>query len=160
VRNNPDGTRKGGIINGKPEKNEMPMKCRNYEDWTKGHTWYKELKQEVKKISQKLIRANPEIKERVMRPDDPDWKKDNSTISYILGIFENECLYQAYQYGINNELITARRANLAYDGFTTPPPPPYTDHAFHLNAVNEFIFENTGFKMKMEVKAFEEWTIQ
>jgi hypothetical protein len=156
----PNGTRKGGIINGKPEKNEMPMKCRNYEDWTKGHKWYKELKQEVKKISQKLIRANPEIKERVMRPDDPDWKKDNSTISYILGIFENECLYQAYQYGINNELITARRANLAYDGFTTPPPPPYTDHAFHLNAVNEFIFENTGFKMKMEVKAFEEWTIQ
>ena len=29
-----------------------------------------------------------------------------------------------------------------------------------MNAVNEFIFENTGFKMKMEVKAFEEWTIQ
>ena len=155
-----DGSRKGGIINGKPDKNEMPMMCKNYEDWTKGHTWYKGLKQEVKKISQKLLCANPEIRERVARPDDPDWKKDNSTISYILGIFENECLYQAYQYGINNGLVTARRANLAYDGFTTPPPPPYTDHEFHLNAVNEFIFEKTGFKMKMEVKPFEDWTIQ
>jgi len=155
----PDGTRKGGIIDGKPEKNEMPMKCKNYENCKKGHVWYKELKQEISKISKKLIGANPKIKERVARPDDPEWKKNNSTISYILGIFENECLYQAYQYGLNNELITPRRANLAYDGFTTPPPPPNTDYPSHLNAVNDFIFENTGFNMKMEVKPFDKCTI-
>ena len=156
----PNGTRKGGIIGGKPEKNELPMKCRNYDNYTKGHTWWLELRAEVKKISKKLIDANPQIRERVARVDDPDWKKNNSTISYILGIFENECLYTAYQYGLNNELITARRCNLAYDGFTTPPPPPYTDRDFHLNAVNEFIFEKTGFKMKMIVKEFDSWTIQ
>lgn len=90
----------------------------------------------------------------------PDWKRKGKTISYILGIFENECLYQAYQYGLDNELITARRANLAYDGSTTPPPPACTDHAFHLDAVNDYIFEKTGFKMKLEVKPFEDRTIQ
>jgi len=155
-----NGNRKGGVITGNPAKNEMPMQCKNWDNWTMGHSWYKAFKAEVKKITETLIGANPLIKERVSRTSDPDFKKNNSTISYILGIFENECLYHAYQYGIDNELITHRRANLAYDGFATPAPPPYTDHAFHLNAVNGYIFEKTGFKMRIEVKPFESWTIQ
>ena len=154
-----DGTRKGGIIDGRPEKNEYPIPCRNYEQG-KGHTWYKELKVEVKKITKKLVDINPDVKKRVCRADDPEWKKNGSFMSYVLGIFENECLYNAYEYSVNNEIVPARRCNLAYDGFTAPHPPPYTDSVYHLNAVNEYIFEKTGFKMCMEVKGFEEWTIQ
>lgn len=156
----PDGTRKGGILDGRPAKNEMPMKCRNYENYQLGHDWWKGLKKEVSAIKDKVVRANPLIKQRVARADDPEWKQDNSTFSYILNIFENECLYHAYQYGVNNELVVPRRVALAYDGFTASPPPAYTDHAFHIEGVNDYIFQMTGFKMRMEVKPYEDWTIQ
>lgn len=157
-----DGTRKGGIIDGNPSKNEMPMKVKNYQNLYKGHEWYKGLKEEIKKLTTKLVDANPDLKERVAPTSAgmPDWKRQGRTISYILGIFENECLYQAYQYGIDNGLITARHLALAYDGMTTTAPPPYTDVSFHFTAVNDYIFEKTGFKMKLEDKKFEDWTIQ
>jgi hypothetical protein len=159
-----DGKRKNnGILGGKPEKNEMPMACQNYEDWTKGHTWYIAMKKEVKLIMSRIIKNTPAIKERVAPTSLglPEWKRDSKTTSYILGIFENDCLYHAYQYGIENELIKPRRANLAYDGFTTPPcEHAYHDIDFHINGVNDYIFEKTGFKMRMEIKPYEDWTIQ
>lgn len=155
-----NGIRKGGILDGKPAKNEMPMMCKNWERWDMGHTWYKGLKKEVNALKEKLVKANPELRERVKKTDSPAWKADNSAFSYILGIFENECLYQAYQYGLDNEIVVPRRLALAYDGFTTLPPPPYTDVDFHIQGVNDYIFEKTGFKMRIEVKPYEDWTIQ
>ena len=151
-----------GITKGNPAKNEMPMSVRNVADYNEGHSWWKGLKEEIKKINNKLIDANPELVE-LIAPTSlglPAWKRQNKTISYILGVFENECLHAAYLYGLENSLIKPRRLALAFDGFTTPSPPPYTDHAFHINGVNEFIFEKTGFAMRMEVKEYEEWTVQ
>jgi len=155
-----NGVRKGGILDGRPAKNEMPMAVRNWERPEMGHKWYKGLKKEVNALKLKLVKANPELRDRVKKPDVASWSADNSAFSYILGIFENECLYQAYMYGLDNSLVVPRRLALAYDGFTTLPPPPYTDVEFHINGVNDYIFEKTGFKMRMEVKPYEDWTIQ
>ena len=151
-----------GIKKGNPAKNEMPMNVKNCDDYREGHTWWKELKEEIKKINDKLYKENPDIVELVAPASLglPTWKRQSKTMSYILGVFENECLYAAYQYGVENSLIQSRRLALAFDGFTTPAPPPHTDHAFHINAVNEYIFEKTGLQMKMEVKEFESWTVQ
>ena len=115
------------------------MSVCNWERPEYGHKWYKGLKAEVNALKTKLVKANPELRKRVRKNDAPTWSADNSAFSYILGIFENECLYQAYMYGLDNELMVARRLALAYDGFTTLPPPPYTDIEFHMTGVNEYI---------------------
>jgi len=152
----------GGVCKGNPAKNELPMKLKNVDDYKQGHSWWKGLKQEVKKLNDKLCKANPDLME-IVAPESaglPNWKRESKTMSCILGIFENECLHAAYKYAVDNYLIKARRLALAFDGFTTPAPPPYTDHAFHINGVNEHIYSQTGFEIKIEIKEFEEWTIQ
>jgi len=153
----------GGIIKGNPAKNEMPMKVQNYENYELGHPWWKKFKQEIKAITKKLISANQELKDKVapLSLGLADWRRDAKTMSYILGVFENDCLYHSYQYGLENEIIRPRRVALAYDGFTSPScEHAYHDQSFHINAVNDYIFEKTGFPVRMEVKPFEDWTIQ
>jgi hypothetical protein len=151
-----------GIMKGNPAKNEMPMKVKNYENNQQGHIWWNKLKEEIKKITDRLIGANPDLVDKIapVSLGLPTWKRNNKTISYILGVFENDCLYHAYQYGVQNEIIKPRRLALAFDGFTTPPPPPHTDYSYHISGVNECIFEKTGFAIRMEVKPFDNWTIQ
>ena len=124
------------------------MIVKNCDDYSEGHTWWKELKEEIKEINDKLYKENPDIVELVAPASLglPTWKRQSKAMSYILGVFENECLYAAYQYGVENSLIQSRRLALAFDGFTTPAPPPHTDHAFHINAVNEYIFEKLDYK--------------
>jgi hypothetical protein len=152
-----------GIIKGNPAKNEMPMKVQNYDDYNQGHSWWKQFKQEIKAITQKLIKANPELKDSVapLSLGLADWRRDAKTMSYILGVFENDCLYRAYEYGLENEIVRPRRIALAYDGFTSPVcEHAYHDQSFHINGVNDYIFEKTGFPMRMEIKPFEDWTVQ
>ena len=152
-----------GIIKGNPKKNEMPMKVKNYENYEQGHCWWKKFKQEIKAITDKLITANKELKNKVapLSLGLPDWRRDAKTMSYILGVFENDCLYHSYMYGLQNELVKTRRIALAYDGYTSPPcEHAYHDASFHINGVNDYIFEKTGFPMRMEIKPFEEWTVQ
>ena len=153
----------GGIIKGNPSKNEMAMSVQNYENYNEGHSWWKKYKQEIKAITDKLMSSNQELRD-IVAPTSlglPEWRRTSKTMSYILGVFENDCLYYAYQYGLENELIKPRRVALAYDGFTTPPcEHAYQDAEFHINGVNEYIFEKTGFTIKMEVKPFENWTVQ
>ena len=50
----PDGSRKGGILDGRPAKNEMPMVVCNWERPEMGHKWYKGLKKEVNALKAKL----------------------------------------------------------------------------------------------------------
>lgn len=153
----------GGIIKGNPAKNEMPMKVQNYENYELGHPWWKKFKQEIKAITKKLIGANQELKDKVapLSLGLADWRRDAKTMSYILGVFENDCLYHSYQYALENEIVRPRRIALAYDGFTSPPcEHAYHDQSFHINAVNDYIFEKTGFPVRMEVKPFEDWTVQ
>ena len=152
-----------GIIKGNPKKNEMPMKVQNYDNYEQGHSWWKQFKQEIKTITRKLIAANLVLKDKVapLSLGLADWRRDAKTMSFILGVFENDCLYHAYQYGLENEIIRPRRIALAYDGFTAPPcEHAYHDQSFHINGVNDYIFEKTGFPMRMEIKPFEDWTVQ
>ena len=152
-----------GILKGNASKNEMPMKVKNYAKYDEGHTWWKAFKQEIKTITKKLIGANTVLKDRVapLSLGLPDWKRNAKTMSYILGAFENDCLYHSYQYGLENELIRPRSIALAYDGFTSAPcEHAYNDASYHINGVNDYIFEKTGINIRMEIKSFEDWTVQ
>ena len=153
----------GGIVKGNAKKNEMPMMVRNYRMYDEGHSWWRKFKKEIKAITTKLINANLVLKDKVapLSLGLADWRRNSKTMSYILGVFENDCLYYAYKYGLENEIVRPRRLALAYDGFTTPPcEHAFHDAAFHIQGVNDYIFEKTGFPMRMEIKPFEDWTVQ
>ena len=153
----------GGIVKGNAKKNEMPMMVRNYRMYDEGHSWWRKFKKEIKAITTKLINANLVLKDKVapLSLGLADWRRNSKTMSYILGVFENDCLYYAYKYGLENEIVRPRRLALAYDGFTTPPcEHAFHDAEFHIQGVNDYIFEKTGFPMRMEIKPFEDWTVQ
>jgi hypothetical protein len=143
---------------GDPVKNILP-KCVQNTRKGKEHTWWAEFKKECDAFKEWVWANNSELAERVCDPADELWGRKNTLVSYYLGAFENDCLYHAYCYLVDNGLIKKRHCALAYDGLTAPHPPPHTDLSFHLGACNDYIFEKTGFQVRLVVKKFEEDTI-
>ena len=141
----------GGIVtwaeelqSGDLKKNKRPVAISHASNNTDGHPWYHELKKELKTLCDKLVQVNQALIQRVQKPDVSDpWKHEGTMISYYLGILENECLYHAYQFGVQRNLIQPRKCNLAYDGFTIPPPPP------HINIQEELHLITTTFSRKL-----------
>jgi len=129
------------------------------------HEFYERFLADTKFITRRIYDANPALIARVRGnlPDDSDQPFSylrNKVIHYFCGVLEHEITYQAYKYCVENGLAPKRGVDWGYDGFTAPPPPPYTDDSFHLNAINEFVREKTGFKMvTFELKAFKADTI-
>ena len=86
------------------------------------------------------------------------WKRKNRVMSYFCGIVENEITFQAYKYACANGMCKKRELDWGYDGFTIPPLD--FDEAFHLNAMNEYVREKTGFtKVSFVRKEFDETEI-
>ena len=155
------------IRDGDPRKNQTPMVVRNVGDnldkknaWRDSHKWFKELKQECKMICEKLWNNNREFINLVCDKTRDEIGQKNQFISYYLGVIENDCLYHAYTYFVDNEIIDSRKCALAYDGFTACCPNAYTDFAHHISGCNDYILEKTGFAMKLIDKKFEPDTIQ
>ena len=144
-------------------KGKKPKEMRNK---TQPHPLYERFLNDTKFITRRVYDANPKLVERLCKdlPDDSNdpkfSKRRNRVMSYFCGILENEITYHAYKYGCDNSLCSAKRVDWGYDGFTIPPPPPYTDEAFHLNAMNEYVRQKTGFNMvSFEPKEFKTDTI-
>mgnify|MGYP003634345331 CR=1 FL=1 len=168
----------GGIKNwaekiraGNPYKNEIPMKVQrvadgldNFKDHAKikrehTHPYFNDLKEECKLINENLWKYNPEFRNLVCDKTKKVYEQKNQFTSYYLGVIENDCLYHAYNYFVDNDIIDARKCSLAYDGFTAKCKNAYTDFDYHLRACNEYILDNTGFPMKLINKNFDESTI-
>ena len=151
-----ENTWKKRIEEGNPKKGLAPKPVANKPK----HPKYKAFKDEITRIIDLVYESNPEIVERVcIDPPSPKpplqlWEKKSRTMSYFCGIMENDCLKHAYKYGIENGLFKARTIDLCYDGFTAPPPPPYTDMDFHISGMNAYIMEKNGFAIKMKIKKF------
>lgn len=144
-------------------KGKKPKEMRNK---TTPHSLYERFLNDTKFITRRIYDANPKLVERLCKdlPDDSNdpkfSRRRNRVMSYFCGILENEITYHAYKYGCDNGLCSARRVDWGYDGFTIPPPPAYTDEAFHLNAMNEYVRQKTGFSMIVfEPKEFKPETI-
>ena len=153
-------------------KNEAPMEVQrvadgldNFRDWREiraehTHPYFNELKAECKIINERLWKHNREFRELVCDPTKDESGQKNQFTSYYLGVIENHCLYHAYKYFVDNDIIESRKCSLAYDGFTAKCKHAYTDFTFHLEECNKYIFEKTGFSMKLIDKEFGESTIQ
>ena len=169
----------GGIITwatdiraGNPYKNESKMKVQkvadgldSFKDWREiranhTHPYFNELKAECKVINERLWKNNREFRELVCDKNKTESEQMNQFTSYYLGVIENHCLYHAYKYFVDNDIIESRKCSLAYDGFTAKCKHPYTDFDFHLRECNQYIFDNTGFAMKLIDKKFDDSTIQ
>jgi hypothetical protein len=136
---------------GDEKKGKQPKPCNRIP-----HPKYTEFRNDIQRVINIVYESNPELVEKVVNTSGlEEWRKKNRTMSYYCGILENECLKHAYKYGVDNGLFKARTIDLCYDGFTAPPPPPYTDMDFHINRMNDYIFSKTGFNIKMKVKGFE-----
>lgn len=149
-------------IDKKEIKGKKPKEMRNKQ--TK-HPFYERFLADTQFITRRIYDANPALVARVRGtlPDDSNKEFSylrNRVMSYFCGVLENEITFQAYKYCVDNGLAPKRGVDWGYDGFTTPPPPPYTDDSFHLNAMNEFVRERTGFKMvTIELKEIKPETI-
>ena len=169
----------GGIIrwaeeirSGDVKKNEAPMKVQkvadgldSLKDWREiranhTHPYFNELKAECKVINECLWKNNPEFRKLVCDKSKTESEKKNQFTSYYLGVIENHCLYYAYNYFVDKDIIDSRKCSLAYDGFTAKCKNDNTDFNFHLQACNQYILENTGFPMKLIDKEFDKSTIQ
>jgi hypothetical protein len=143
-------------------KGKFPKEMKNKKNQ---HSFYKEYLKDTQLISKLIWDANPELRNKVCAgmPDDSDQpfsRMRNTLMSYFCGIIENELTFRAYKYCVTYGLCPAKKVEWGYDGFTTPPPPPQTDHDFHLNAMNEEVRAKTGFKMVTFIrKAFKPDTI-
>ena len=157
---------------GNPYKNEAKMKVQNvadgldsYRDWREiranhTHPYFNELKEECKVINDRLWKNNPDFRELVCDKSRTEPEQKNQFTSYYLGVIENHCLYHAYTYFVDNEIIKSRKCSLAYDGFTAKCENAHTDYNFHLRQCNEYILDKTGFAMKLVDKQFDESTVQ
>tara|TARA_R110002073_G_scaffold277956_1_gene441811 strand:- start:156 stop:3431 length:3276 start_codon:yes stop_codon:yes gene_type:complete len=157
---------------GNPYRNEAKMNVqkvadgldsfKDYREIRANHThpYFNELKAECKVINERLWKNNREFRELVCDKSKTESQQKNQFTSYYLGVIENHCLYHAYKYFVDNDIIESRKCSLAYDGFTSKCKHPYTDYDFHLQACNQYILENTGFAMKLIEKPFDESTIQ
>jgi len=143
-------------------KGKKPREMRN--KW-KPHELYERFLADTQYITRRIYDANPALVARVRGnlPDDsnaPFSKLRNKLMSQFCGALENEITYQSYKYMVTNGLAPKKGVDWGYDGYTAPPPPPYTDEAFHLNAMNEFVRERTGFQLvTFELKAIKADTI-
>ena len=158
---------KPGVRQGDPRRNQAPMEVRNVGDnidkrqlWREEHPWFNALKKECKNLTEKLWKNNPELIKLVCDKSRDLWRQQYQFMSYYLGALENHCLYHAYKYFVDNELILNRKCSLAYDGFTAKSPSAYTDLDHHQTACNQYIFEQTGFAMKLIEKPFDISTLQ
>lgn len=144
------------IEKGDAKKGKLPKPCNK-----QPHPKYTEFRHDIQRVMNLVYESNPALVEKVcINPAPPKpplelWEKKNRTMSYFCGILENECLKHAYKYGVENGLFKARSIDLCFDGFTAPPPPAYTDMDFHINGMNQYIAEKTGFNIRMKVKGFE-----
>lgn len=157
---------------GNPYKNESKMKVQkvadgldSFKDWREiraehTHPYFNELKAECKVINERLWKNNREFRELVCDKSKDESSQKNQFTSYYLGVIENHCLYYAYKYFVDSDIIESRKCSLAYDGFTVKCKHAYTDYDFHLRECNQYILDNTGFAMKLIDKKFEENTIQ
>jgi len=144
------------IEKGDEKKGKLPKPCNPFI-----HDKYGEFRTDIQRVIGLVYDSNPDLVAKVcINPPAPKpalelWQKKNRTMSYFCCILENECLKHAYKYGVENGLFKARRIDLCYDGFTAPAPPAFTDMPFHINEMNNYILEKTGFAVKMKVKGFE-----
>jgi hypothetical protein len=144
------------IEKGDEKKGKLPKPCNPVK-----HPKYTEFYNDIKRVIGLVYDNNPDLVAKVcINPPAPKpplelWQKQNRTMSYFCGILENECLKHAYKYGVENGLFKPRRIDLCYDGFSAPSPPPFTDMPFHINEMNNYILEKTGFAVKMKVKPFD-----
>ena len=157
---------------GNPYKNESKMKVQkvadgldSFKDWREiranhTHPYFNELKQECKVINERLWKNNHDFRDLVCDKGKDESSQKNQFTSYYLGVIENHCLYHAYKYFVDSDIIESRKCSLAYDGFTVKCKHPYTDYDFHLRHCNKYILDKTGFAMKLIDKKFEESTIQ
>jgi hypothetical protein len=150
-------TWKKQLENGDEKKGKLPKPVADKPE----HPKYKAFQDEIYSIINLVYDLNPDLVAKVCfdppapKPPMTLWSKKSRTMSYFCGILENEILKHAYKYGVENGLFKARSIDLCYDGFTAPPPPPYTDMEFHINGMNDYIVEKTGFDVKMKVKPFK-----
>lgn len=139
------------IEKGDTKKGKLPKACNH-----SPHPKYNEFHTDIQRVINLVYESNPALVEKVCGTGELElYRKKNRTMSYFCGILENECLKHAYKYGIENGLFKPRSIDLCFDGFTAPPPPPYTDMDFHINGMNDYILEKTGFSIRMKVKGFE-----
>jgi hypothetical protein len=143
-------------------KGKQPKEMKNKDN---EHPFYTRFLNDTKTITKLVWDANQELRNKVCAgmPDDSDQpfsEVRNTLMSQFCGILENELTFRAKKYCVTNGLCSAKNVEWGYDGFTIPPPPPHTDYDFHLNAMNEYVREKTGFKMVTFVrKAFKPDTI-
>ena len=149
------------IQKGDPKKGKPPKELLNRDII---HTIYQAFFTDTQKVINLIYVNNSPLALKVC-DDLPDtegnlWSRKNRVMSYFCGIVENEITFQAYKYACANGMCEKRKIDWGYDGFTIPPPPAYFDEQFHLNALNEFVREKTGFtKVSFIRKGFEEGEI-
>lgn len=143
-------------------KGKKPKKMRNK---GKPHALYNKFFEDTKILTKLIWDSNVELREKVCKgmPDDSNETFSycrNKLMSQFCGILENELTFRAYKYRVKNGLLPAKTADWGYDGFTTPPPPLDTDHQYHLDAMNKYVREKTGFTETVFVeKQFKSDTI-
>jgi len=130
-------------------KGKKPKEMRNKNFY---HPFYERFALETRFVTKKIWDANTELRNSVCAgmPDDshlPFSRMRNKLMSQFCGILENELTFRAYKYRVDNGLCPAKKVDWGYDGFTSPCPPSHTDHTFHMNAMNEYVREKTGFSM-------------
>lgn len=128
-------------------KNKTPIEIKNK---NKPFPFYNLFYEDTKTITKIIWDNNIALRQKICEgmiddSDQPFSKCRNKLMSQFCGIIENELTYRAYKYREINGLCPAKGIDWGYDGFTTPPPPPHTDHEFHLNAMNEYVRDKTGF---------------
>jgi hypothetical protein len=128
-------------------KGKQPKEMRHKNE---PHPFYARFLKDTKLITQLVWENNAELRAKVCvgMADDSDQPFShirNTLMSQFCGIIENELTFRAYKYRVENGLCPAKGADWGYDGYTTPPPHPHTDHEFHLNAMNDYVREKTGF---------------
>lgn len=121
------------------------------------YPFYIRFRNEIQEAINAVYYANEEFAKIILKDcgNIEDWKKKGKVMSYFCGVIENHILCEAYNYGISAGLFPERSGDLAYDGFTMPPPPEGTDLDYHIQQMNEHILKKTGIAVKMKVKEFE-----
>lgn len=143
-------------------KGKEPKEMRNKNT---PHPFYDRFLKDTQMITKIIWEANVELRNKICAgmPDDSNQSFSrcrNKLMSQFCGILENEITFRAYKYRVENGLCPAKCVDWGYDGFTTPAPPAHTDHAFHLNAMNEYVREKTGFTgVTIVEKEFKSYTI-
>ena len=134
-------------VNGKIVEVRSPKEIQN---GNVKHSIYERFYNETKSIINLVYESNDDLVvvvcDDIPNTEENLWKRKNRTMSYFCGIIENEITFQAYKYAHKNQLCKQRKVSWGYDGFTIPPPPPYTDISFHIEQMNAYVKQKTGLK--------------